>query len=291
MKQMGVGLAVAVLLDATLIRGVLLPPAMKLPGHWNWKLPRWLEWLPRLTVQPELSEEIPESRPCSPPDESLIRVPLRLLGKGCRTSKRAEVVRLLVYQQATDRVLWIDRHLADGVDRQVIHAPVHANHGEDLDRLGDVAQDLPPARRIEHALEIRGERCRLTGDEYLAAGRERRHARRDVDCRSEVVAAALDSRSVVPADADGWRVVAAQCMARNPHAEPNCIGGIGHSQHERIADRLHVLAVHAWKLRLDDIRELLHELHGLLVSMRLGERREPAMSANKKVASASLDTA
>jgi len=69
-------------------------------------------------------------------------------------------------------------------------------------------------------------------------------------------------------------VVAAQRIARDPHGEPNCIGGIGHSQHERIADRLHVLAVHAWKLRLDGIRELLHELHGLLVSMRLGERRE-----------------
>jgi MMPL family len=48
-KQMGVGLAVAVLLDATLIRGVLLPAAMKLLGDWNWYLPRWLEWLPRAT--------------------------------------------------------------------------------------------------------------------------------------------------------------------------------------------------------------------------------------------------
>ena len=46
-KQMGVGLAVAVLLDATIIRGVLLPAAMKLLGDWNWYLPRWLEWLPR----------------------------------------------------------------------------------------------------------------------------------------------------------------------------------------------------------------------------------------------------
>jgi uncharacterized membrane protein YdfJ with MMPL/SSD domain len=51
-KQMGVGLAVAVLLDATLIRGVLLPAAMKLLGDWNWYLPRWLEWLPRLGGEP-----------------------------------------------------------------------------------------------------------------------------------------------------------------------------------------------------------------------------------------------
>jgi uncharacterized membrane protein YdfJ with MMPL/SSD domain len=44
-KQMGVGLAVAVLLDATVIRGVLLPATMKLLGRWNWYLPRWLGWL------------------------------------------------------------------------------------------------------------------------------------------------------------------------------------------------------------------------------------------------------
>jgi RND superfamily putative drug exporter len=43
-----------VLFDATLIRGVLLPAAMKLLGDWNWYLPRWLEWLPRLNVEPEL---------------------------------------------------------------------------------------------------------------------------------------------------------------------------------------------------------------------------------------------
>ncbi len=48
MKQMGVGLAVAVLLDATLVRAVLLPAAMKLLGEWNWYLPRHLRWLPRI---------------------------------------------------------------------------------------------------------------------------------------------------------------------------------------------------------------------------------------------------
>jgi uncharacterized membrane protein YdfJ with MMPL/SSD domain len=50
MKQMGIGLSVAVLIDATIIRGVLLPAAMKLLGDWNWYLPRWLEWLPRVNV-------------------------------------------------------------------------------------------------------------------------------------------------------------------------------------------------------------------------------------------------
>jgi RND superfamily putative drug exporter len=47
-KMMGVGLAVAVLLDATIVRAVLLPATMKLLGDWNWYLPRWLEWLPTM---------------------------------------------------------------------------------------------------------------------------------------------------------------------------------------------------------------------------------------------------
>jgi uncharacterized membrane protein YdfJ with MMPL/SSD domain len=47
MKQFGVGLATAVLIDATLVRGVLLPATMKLLGKWNWYLPKWLEWLPK----------------------------------------------------------------------------------------------------------------------------------------------------------------------------------------------------------------------------------------------------
>jgi uncharacterized membrane protein YdfJ with MMPL/SSD domain len=47
-KQFGVGLGVAVLIDATIIRGVLLPAAMKLLGDWNWYLPRSLHWLPRV---------------------------------------------------------------------------------------------------------------------------------------------------------------------------------------------------------------------------------------------------
>ena len=49
-KQFGVGLATAILLDATIVRGVLLPASMKLLGDWNWYLPRWLEWLPRFDV-------------------------------------------------------------------------------------------------------------------------------------------------------------------------------------------------------------------------------------------------
>jgi RND superfamily putative drug exporter len=47
-KQAGFGLAVAVLIDATIVRAVLLPATMKLLGEWNWYLPRWLNWLPKL---------------------------------------------------------------------------------------------------------------------------------------------------------------------------------------------------------------------------------------------------
>jgi uncharacterized membrane protein YdfJ with MMPL/SSD domain len=54
MKQMGVGLAAAVLIDATIVRGVLLPATMKLLGDWNWWLPRRLGWLPKVTHEPEL---------------------------------------------------------------------------------------------------------------------------------------------------------------------------------------------------------------------------------------------
>jgi uncharacterized membrane protein YdfJ with MMPL/SSD domain len=59
MKEMGVGLAVAVLIDATIIRAVLLPATMKLLGERNWYLPRWLGWLPRL-------ENEPTKRPAEP---------------------------------------------------------------------------------------------------------------------------------------------------------------------------------------------------------------------------------
>ena len=62
LKQFGVGLAAAVLIDATIIRGVLLPASMKLLGDWNWYLPSWLEWLPRVAVATE-PEPIREPSP------------------------------------------------------------------------------------------------------------------------------------------------------------------------------------------------------------------------------------
>jgi RND superfamily putative drug exporter len=56
-KQFGVGLAAAILIDATIVRAVLLPATMKLLGRWNWYLPSWLQWLPRLEhYEPEPDE-------------------------------------------------------------------------------------------------------------------------------------------------------------------------------------------------------------------------------------------
>jgi RND superfamily putative drug exporter len=52
MKELGIGLAAAILIDATIVRAVLLPAAMKLLGRWNWYLPRRLGWLPKLSHEP-----------------------------------------------------------------------------------------------------------------------------------------------------------------------------------------------------------------------------------------------
>jgi RND superfamily putative drug exporter len=61
-KQMGVGLAAAVLIDATVIRGVLLPATMKLLGDWNWYLPQSLDWLPRISRERPRTAEAETAR-------------------------------------------------------------------------------------------------------------------------------------------------------------------------------------------------------------------------------------
>jgi RND superfamily putative drug exporter len=62
MKQIGLGLAVAVLLDATVVRAVLLPAVMQLLGRANWYLPRWLRWLPELEHEPAAAVAVPGPR-------------------------------------------------------------------------------------------------------------------------------------------------------------------------------------------------------------------------------------
>jgi RND superfamily putative drug exporter len=66
LKQMGFGLAVAILLDATIVRAVLLPSTMKLLGKWNWYFPTWLEWVPNLSAEARVADEDrvpPEAEP------------------------------------------------------------------------------------------------------------------------------------------------------------------------------------------------------------------------------------
>jgi RND superfamily putative drug exporter len=57
-QQMGFGLAVAVFLDATIVRTLLVPASMRLLGDANWYLPKWLEWLPKLNVEGHEPEQV-----------------------------------------------------------------------------------------------------------------------------------------------------------------------------------------------------------------------------------------
>jgi RND superfamily putative drug exporter len=50
-QEMGFGAGVAVLIDATIVRSILVPASMRLLGDWNWYLPRWLSWLPEVRVE------------------------------------------------------------------------------------------------------------------------------------------------------------------------------------------------------------------------------------------------
>jgi putative drug exporter of the RND superfamily len=63
LRQLGVGLAAAILIDATIVRAVLLPASMMLLGDWNWYLPTWLEWLPRLEREDAVEKPKPPKVP------------------------------------------------------------------------------------------------------------------------------------------------------------------------------------------------------------------------------------
>ena len=62
-QQMGFGVAVALLIDATIVRSVLVPATMKLLGTWNWYLPSWLGWLPDVHVEGAQPPPTAEPRP------------------------------------------------------------------------------------------------------------------------------------------------------------------------------------------------------------------------------------
>ncbi|HEY4685037.1 MAG TPA: MMPL family transporter, partial [Dehalococcoidia bacterium] len=61
LQQTGFGLGAAVLIDATIIRSVLVPASMKLLGRWNWYLPSVLSWLPHLGVEQAESVYVPDA--------------------------------------------------------------------------------------------------------------------------------------------------------------------------------------------------------------------------------------
>jgi RND superfamily putative drug exporter len=79
-KQLGVGLGAAILIDATIIRGVLLPAAMKLLGDANWYLPSWLEWLPRVGGEFQAPPEDEQVQP-EPPERPEAQEPQRRGGE------------------------------------------------------------------------------------------------------------------------------------------------------------------------------------------------------------------
>jgi len=66
LEQMGFGLAVAVFMDATIVRSILVPSAMRLLGDRNWYLPSWLEWLPKIDVEGHAATEATVVVPDSP---------------------------------------------------------------------------------------------------------------------------------------------------------------------------------------------------------------------------------
>src|SRR3954451_12481130 len=67
-QQLGLGLAIAVLIDATIIRSVLLPASMTLLGDWNWWMPRFLDWIPRVTIEGEPDDPSDEAATVEPGD-------------------------------------------------------------------------------------------------------------------------------------------------------------------------------------------------------------------------------
>ena len=71
LQQVGLGLAVAVLLDATIVRMVLVPASMRLLGDKNWYLPSWLEWLPRIGIEGPTGPP-PPSTPPTEDDRELV---------------------------------------------------------------------------------------------------------------------------------------------------------------------------------------------------------------------------
>ena len=138
-KMMGVGLAVAVLLDATLVRGVLLPAAMKLLGEWNWYLPKRLDWLPKISHEHQLPE--PRARRSASPAARRKAGPGRLRFHSAHAHRRPHRRRRLPRTQRGD-----PRHRPQG------HQPARPRVRRLPPRLGGRAREQRGrAHEREHA--------------------------------------------------------------------------------------------------------------------------------------------
>ena len=71
-KQLGFGLAVAIFLDATVVRSILLPATMRLLGDRNWWLPRWLQWLPHVTIEGDVEDEAEPAPVAAPASDGTV---------------------------------------------------------------------------------------------------------------------------------------------------------------------------------------------------------------------------
>ena len=72
MQQVGFGLAVAVFIDATIVRSILVPASMEVLGERNWYLPKWLSWLPKINVEGAVDTE--DCVDCPPPPQQFVPV-------------------------------------------------------------------------------------------------------------------------------------------------------------------------------------------------------------------------
>jgi len=118
-KQMGFGLAVAVLIDATIIRAVLLPASMKLLGDWNWYLPKWLEWLPHTNFEapaPVGCEVIVAGELCLTVERRPERVDVRASGELDMRTAPELADRLAIIEARKPKLLVLDLRALEFMD-------------------------------------------------------------------------------------------------------------------------------------------------------------------------------
>ena len=174
-KQMGVGLAVAVLIDATIIRAVLLPASMKLLGNANWYLPSWLEWLPEIAHEPAPGEPAAPAPSTAPGD---LRIEIERRGPRTRIGLSGELdmgsvdtLRGCLEEAEAERpeVMLIDLRRLNFMDSSGLREIVHAVQRGRLESRRMVL--LKAAGPIERLLTlVRAEDMMETTDDPAAVG-------------------------------------------------------------------------------------------------------------------------